>query len=67
VHEHLLVHLQGATNCELDEAQLASWPTLVASLVGRRPCYVPCFELARQDAATRLSLTATSLAPLFRH
>ena len=58
MHEHLLVQLQGATNYELDEGQLASWPrgakpltTFIVSLVAVSLVF-PCFALARQDAAT---------------
>jgi hypothetical protein len=58
VHEHLLVQLQGVTNCELDEGQLASWPcsakpltTFIVSLVAVSLVFL-MFCTARQDAAT---------------
>jgi hypothetical protein len=45
VHEHLLLHLQGSTDCEPDETQPAIWPrdgrqlaTLIASLLAGRTC-----------------------------
>ena len=73
VHEHLLVHLQGATNCELDEAQLANWPRSGETagppslpLSWPSALYVPWFALLVR-MPLRESVSVTPLTPPFRH